>query len=179
MMGIRTVHALERTADVIDAFNTSLGRGLSWVMVPVVLVSFTVLFLRYVLSKGYPWMQELYVWMHGAAVLLCAAWVLKEGGHARMNLLYDKWSASAKAWADLIGLAIFLYPMMGFLFWWSLPAVQRSWRLMERSPTADGLQFAYLMKTVVPIFCVLVMIQALSSAIRCVLIIVRERRPNG
>jgi len=178
-MSNRTELALERTADGIDAFSTALGRGLSWVMIPVVLVSFTVLVLRYVLSKGFPWMQELYVWMHGAAVLLCAAWVLKEGGHARMNLLYDKWSASAKAWADLIGLALFLYPMMGFLFWWSLPAVQRSWRLMERSPTADGLQFVYLMKTVVPVFCVLVMLQALSSTIRCVLVIARERRTDG
>ncbi len=170
------MNALEKIADIIDATSTFIGRTLSWVMVPVVVVSFSVVMMRYTLGKGYPWLQEVYIWLHGAAVLLCAAWVLKEGGHVRVDLLYKKWSAKAKAWADLVGLAVFLYPMMGFLFWWSLPGVQRSWRLLERSPTNDGLQFAYLMKTVIPVFCVLVMIQGLSMGIRSLLVIWRGEK---
>ena len=170
------MNVLEKIADIIDATSTFIGRTLAWVMVPVVVVSFSVVMMRYTLGKGYPWLQEVYIWLHGAAVLLCAAWVLKEGGHVRVDLLYKKWSAKAKAWADLVGLAVFLYPMMGFLFWWSLPGVQRSWRLLERSPTNDGLQFAYLMKTVIPVFCVMVMIQGLSMGIRCLLVIWRGEK---
>ncbi len=173
------MNALEKIADAIDAVNTFIGRSLSWVMVPVVAVSFGVVMMRYVLGKGYPWLQEVYIWLHGAAVLLCAAWVLKEGGHVRVDLLYKKWSAKGRAWADLAGVILFLYPMMGFLFWWSLPGVQRSWRLMERSHTNDGLEFAYLMKTVIPVFCVLVMIQGLSMAIRSLLVIVRGGKSHG
>ena len=170
------MNALEKIADIIDATSTFIGRTLAWVMVPVVVVSFTVVMMRYTLGMGYPWLQEVYIWLHGAAVLLCVAWVLKEGGHVRVDLLYKNWSAKAKAWADLFGLALFLYPMMGFLFWWSLPGVQRSWRLLERSPTNNGLEFAYLMKTVIPVFCVLVMIQGLSMAIRCLLVLARGER---
>lgn len=173
------MNALEKIADVIDAFSTFIGRTLSWVMIPVVAVSFGVVVMRYAFGKGYPWMQEAYIWMHGAAVLLCAAWVLKEGGHVRVDLLYKKWSAKAKAKADLFGLVVFLYPMMGFLFWWSLPGVRRSWRLLERSPTNDGLEYVYLMKTVIPAFCVLVMIQGLSMAIRSILVLARGDKRNG
>ncbi len=173
------MNTLEKIADYIDAFSTFIGRTLSWVMIPVVAVSFAVVLMRYTLGKGFPWLQETYIWLHGAAVLLCAAWVLKEGGHVRVDLLYKKWSAKAKARADLFGLVVFLYPMMGFLFWWSLPGVQRSWRLLERSPTNDGLEYVYLMKTVIPAFCVLVMIQGVSMAIRSILVLARGDQRNG
>ena len=173
------MNALEKIADAIDAFSTFIGRTLSWVMIPVVAVSFGVVVMRYAFGKGYPWMQEAYIWMHGAAVLLCAAWVLKEGGHVRVDLLYKRWSAKAKAKADLFGLVVFLYPMMGFLFWWSLPFERRSWRLLERSPTNDGLEYVYLMKTVIPAFCVLVMIQGVSMAIRSILVLARGDKRNG
>ena len=173
------MNALEKIADAIDAFSTFIGRILSWVMIPVVAVSFSVVVMRYAFGKGYPWMQEAYIWMHGAAVLLCAAWVLKEGGHVRVDLFYKKWTATTRAWSDLFGVVVFLYPMMGFLFWWSLPVVQRSWRLLERSPTSDGLQFVYLMKTVIPVFCVLVMIQGLSMAFRSIVLIARGEKAGG
>lgn len=171
--------AIEKLADWIDAMSTFIGRTLSWVMLPVVAISFSVVMMRYVIGKGYPWLQESYIWLHGAAVLLCAAWVLKEGGHVRVDLLYKKWSARGRARADLFGVIVFLYPMMGYLFWWSLPGVQRSWRLLERSQTNDGLQFVYLMKTVIPVFCVLVMIQGLSMAIRALLVLKRGEQANG
>lgn len=166
--------ALEKIASAIDALNVFIGRTLSWAILPVVLVAFAVVTMRYAMGKGYPWLQETYIWLHGAAVLLAAAWVLKDGKHVRVDLFYAKLSAKGKAWIDLFGVAVFLMPMMGFLFWWSLPAVQRSWRLMERSPTADGLEFAYLMKTVIPVCCVLVMLQGLSQALRAVVVLARD-----
>ena len=173
------MNGLEKLADIIDATNSFIGRSLAWVMLPVVAISFAVVALRYLFGFGYPWLQELYIWLHGAAVLLVAGWVLKEGGHVRVDLLYKRWSAQTRAWADLVGVLLFMFPMMGFLFWWSLPGVRRSWRLLERSQTQDGLQFVYLMKTVIPVFCVLVMIQGLSMLIRSFLIIRRGERGHG
>jgi TRAP-type mannitol/chloroaromatic compound transport system permease small subunit len=173
------MNGLLKLADLIDAMSTFLGRTLSWAMLPVVAVSFSVVSFRYVFGMGYPWLQEVYLWLHGAAVLLVAGWVFKEGGHVRVDLLYKRWSAKAKAWADIVGLLAFLYPMMGFLFWWSLPGVQRSWRLLERSQTQDGLQFVYIMKTVIPVFCVLMMIQGLSMLIRSIATVTRGEKANG
>ena len=173
------MNAIEKLADGIDAFSNFMGRMFCWLMLPVVVISFAVVMMRYAFEVGFPWLQETYVWLHGVAVLVCAAWVLKEDRHVRVDLLYKKWSARGKAKADLFGVLVFLYPMMGFLFWWSLPSVQRSWRLLERSPTSDGLQFVYLMKTVIPVFCVLMMIQGLSMAIRALLVLARGEKANG
>lgn len=171
--------ALEKLASLIDAFNGFIGRVGSWAVLPVALVAFAVVAMRYALNIGYPWLQESYVWLHGAAVLLISGWVLERGGHVRVDLFYKSASAKAKAWIDIIGVTLFLMPMMGFLFWWSLPLVQRSWRLMERSPTNDGLTFAYLMKTVIPVFCVLMMLQGLAMLLRNVVVLARAKPSDG
>jgi TRAP-type mannitol/chloroaromatic compound transport system permease small subunit len=171
--------ALENIASLIDAFNGFIGRAASWAILPVVMVAFAVVAMRYTMGTGYPWLQESYIWMHGAAVLLASAWVLQEGKHVRVDLLYKGVSAKAKAWIDLIGVTLFLLPMMGFLAWWSIPLVQRSWRLMERSPTNDGLTFVYAMKTVIPVFCVLVMLQGLAMLFRSLATIARGEKADG
>lgn len=170
---------LEGIASLIDALNGFIGRAASWVLVPVVAVAFAVVAMRYTMGTGYPWLQESYIWLHGAAVLLAAAWVLQEGKHVRVDLFYKSASVKAKAWIDLIGVTLFLMPMMGFLAWWSIPLVQRSWRLLERSPTNDGLTFVYLMKTVIPVFCVLVMLQGLAMLLRSVATIARGGKAGG
>lgn len=173
------MNALEKVANVIDAVIGFIGRVACWAVLPVTLIAFTVVAMRYTAGKGFPWLQESYIWLHGAAVLLAAGWVLQEGKHVRVDLFYKSASAKAKAWIDITGVVLFLMPMMGFLFWWSLPLVQRSWRLMERSPTNDGLSFVYIMKTVVPVFCVIMMLQGLSMLLRSVVTIVRGERLDG
>ncbi len=162
---------LQAFADTVDRVNDWLGRTVSWLMLPVVAVSFSVVFLRYLFGIGYPWLQEVYIWLHGAAFTVAAAWVLKENGHVRVDLVYKRLSLRTRAWLDLIGVFLFLMPMIGLMLWWSWPVVQRSWRLMERSPSADGLQFAYALKSFIVVFCVLLIVQGLAMAARCVLVI--------
>ncbi len=158
-------------ADAVDRLNSWVGRTVSWAMVPVVLVAFAVVFLRYALGKGFPWLQEVYVWLHGAAFMAAAGWVLQQDGHVRVDLIYKRLGQRGKAWIELIGVFLFLMPMVGLMGWWALPAVQRSWRLMERSPTADGLQFMYALKGFAMVFCVLVMLQGLAMVARAILVI--------
>ena len=173
------LQALEKIASLIDAFNGFIGRVASWAVLPVVLVAFAVVAMRYTMGTGYPWLQETYIWLHGAAVLLVSAWVLQKGGHVRVEVFHRSASAKTKAWLDIVGVVFFLMPMMGFLFWLSLPLVQRSWRVMQRAPTNDGLTFVYLMKTVIPVFCVLIMLQGLAMVLHNVVTLARGKRSGG
>lgn len=158
-------------ADLVDRLNDWIGRTLSWVMLPVVLVAFAVVFMRYALGKGFPWLQEVYIWLHGIAFMTVSAWVLKEGGHVRVDLVYKRLGLRARAWVEIVGVFCFLMPMTLLMGWWAWPAVQRSWRLMERSQTADGLQFLYVLKSFVLVFCVLIVLQGLAMAARAVLVL--------
>jgi TRAP-type mannitol/chloroaromatic compound transport system permease small subunit len=170
---------------IVDRLNGTIGLAVSWLILPIVLISFTVVMLRYVVGKGYPWLQESYIWLHGVAFMLAAAWVLREGGHVRVDLFYRRWSARTRAWMDLAGVFVFMMPMLVVIFVKAMPLVERSWRIREKSPTADGLEWLYLLKIAVPVFCVLVGLQGLAMAARSILTIagrddlVAERPPEG
>ncbi len=156
---------------IVDRVNGVIGLSVSWLMLPVVLIAFVVVVLRYAAGTGFPWLQELYIWLHGMAFMLAAAWVLREGGHVRVDLFYRRWSARTRAWMDLAGVLVFMLPMLGMILYTSWPLLERSWRIREKSPTADGLEWLFLLKTAVPLFCVLVALQGLAMAARCVLTI--------
>ncbi|MSP95690.1 MAG: TRAP transporter small permease subunit [Betaproteobacteria bacterium] len=170
---------LQVFADRVDRFNDWLGRTVSWLMLPVVLVAFAVVFLRYVVGMGFPWLQEVYIWLHGIAFMAAAAWVLKEDGHVRVDLIYKRLGLRARAWIELFGVFFFLMPMTGLMLWWAWPAVQRSWRLMERSPTSDGLHYMYVLKAFVVVFCVTLILQGLAMAARAVLVLAGRSKSLG
>ncbi len=163
----------------VDGLNGLIGRAVSWLLLPVVLLAFAVVLLRYVAGTGYPWFSEIYTWLNGAVVMLAAAYVLREGGHVRVDLFYKSMSRRNRAWVDLIGVWTLLLPMMGTIFYLSLPIVERSWRMREASATADGLGFLFVVKTCVLVFCVLVSLQGIALAGRCVLTLLGRDDSDG
>jgi TRAP-type mannitol/chloroaromatic compound transport system permease small subunit len=54
----------------------------------------------------------------------------------------------------------------------SLPYVERSWGILERSREASGLPFVYLLKTLIPVFALLIGLQGVAQALRAALVLV-------
>src|SRR3954471_7943509 len=155
----------------IDRLNTAIGRAASWCVLGVVLIGFAVVLLRYVLGLGSIWLQESILYAHAALFLLAAAWTLREGGHVRVDVFYADASPRAKAWVDLVGTLLLLLPFCLAILWFSLPYVERSWAILERSRESSGLPLVFLLKTLIPAFAVLLALQGVAQAIRAALIL--------
>lgn len=155
-------------ADRIDALSERIGRLAAWTMAGVVAVVFLVVLLRYGFNWGRVWMQESYVWLNAAGVLLGAGYTLRHDAHVRIDIHYERWSARAKAWADLLGCLFLLAPTLTLIFTASSGYVRRSWAIWERSREAGGLPGVFLLKTLIPVFAVLMALQGLALAIRCI-----------
>ena len=67
---------------------------------------------------------------------------------------------------DLLGALLLLIPFALSLLILSLPYVARSWSILERSRETSGLPFVYLLKTLIPVFAALLVLQGVSQAIR-------------
>src|SRR3954468_24728121 len=158
-------------AERIDRLNTVIGRAASWCALAIVLIGFAVVLLRYVLGLGSIWLQESILYAHAALFLLAAAWTLKEGGHVRVDVFYANSSARAKAWVDLCGALFLLLPLCVAILWFSLPYVERSWAILERSRESSGLPLVFLLKTLIPVFALLLALQGVAQAIRAALIL--------
>ena len=165
----------QRTAATIDCVNTAIGRAAAWCCLYVVVVEFALVVMRYALGIGSIRVQESVIYAHAALFMLAAAWVLKTDGHVRVDIFYADAKPRTKAAIDLLGTVIFLAPFAAALLLLSLPYAARSWAIFERSPEASGLPFVFLLKTLIPLFALLIGLQGIAQAIRAVLTLRGQR----
>ncbi|MBM3528228.1 MAG: TRAP transporter small permease subunit [Alphaproteobacteria bacterium] len=153
-------------ADRIDRLNAAVGRAAAWLALFVVIVQFGVVLLRYGFGAGSIWLTESIVYAHAALFMLAAAWTLREGGHVRVDVFYERASERTRAWIDLCGALLLLLPFMLVLLWFAWPYVVRAWATFERSREASGLPGVFLVKTLIPLFALLMALQGVSQAIK-------------
>jgi TRAP-type mannitol/chloroaromatic compound transport system permease small subunit len=162
---------ITRLADRIDRLNTAVGRVASWCALFIVLIGFAVVLMRYVLGLGSIWLQESILYAHAALFLLAAAWTLKEGGHVRVDVFYASASPRTKALVDLCGALLLLLPFALALLWFAWPYVERSWAILERSRESSGLPLVFLLKTLIPVFAVLLALQGVAQIVRALAVL--------
>jgi TRAP-type mannitol/chloroaromatic compound transport system permease small subunit len=167
---------VSRFADGIDRISGAVGRGAAWLVLFVVIVQFAVVVMRYVFGVGSIKLNESILYGHAALLMLAAAWTLREEGHVRVDIFYADAGPRAKAWIDFLGALFLLLPFAFLLAWTSLPYVARSWAILEHSRETSGLPFVYLLKTLIPAFAVLLLLQGVAQALRAFEVLAGKRR---
>jgi TRAP-type mannitol/chloroaromatic compound transport system permease small subunit len=158
--------SLTTLADRIDRLNTTIGRAAAWLALAVVLVQFALVVARYVFSYGSIRLTESVTYGHATLIMLAAAWTLRTGGHVRVDVFYAHASDRTRAWVDLLGSLLLLLPFTLVLLWLSVPYAARSWAILEGSQEVGGLPLVFLLKTLVPVFALLMALQGVAQAIR-------------
>ena len=162
-------------AERIDRFTTRIGRAAAWLALAVVLLQFALVVARYLFGLGSIWATEAVIYAHATLFLLAAAWTLRAGGHVRVDIFYAEASPRTKAMIDLIGAVMLLLPFAVVLVWLSWPYAARSWAILERSQEASGLPLVFLLKSLIPLFAVLMALQGVAQAIRAYTVFTRAR----
>ncbi len=63
----------------VDGLNDWIGRGVAWLVIPMVVITFLVATLRYGFSIGWVSMQESYMWLYGIIFMVGAGYTLLHG----------------------------------------------------------------------------------------------------
>jgi TRAP-type mannitol/chloroaromatic compound transport system permease small subunit len=166
-----TLSRLEQFAGRIDRLTTAIGRAVAWLVLAIVLLQFALVVGRYVFGFGSIWLSETVIYFHATLFMLAAAWTLRAGGHVRVDIFYAEAAPRGRALVDLIGALILLLPFALVLVWLSVPYAARSWAILERSQETSGLPVVYLLKTVIPLFAVLMALQGIAQVIRALAVL--------
>jgi len=159
----------------IDGFTNLTGRIVAWFSLAMVLITFAIVVLRYGFNIGWIAMQESVLYMHGLVFLLGSAYTLKEGGHVRIDVFYQKYSPKLKTMVDLLGTLFLLFPVCIFIFYISLDYVTSSWEIMEKSSQPGGLPFVYMSKTFLLLFSVTLILQGFAEILKCYIKLTTKR----
>ena len=153
-----------------------LGRSLSkalatlrWLALAMVLLTISVVCLRYLFSTSAILIQESVVYLHAILFMLAIPLGLAERTHVRVDILYGRLPARTQHWIDLAGHALLLIPVAVFMGWISLDYVAASWRIFEGSAEVGGIQGVFLLKTLIPATALLLLLQGLAGMAECIL----------
>ena len=153
---------MERFAGSLDAINRSVGNTVRWLALAMVLAQFIIVLLRYVFGVSFIGLNESVLYMHSALFMLGAGFTLLVDDHVRVDIFYAKADDRGKARIDLFGHIFLLLPSMIALLWWTWPSVRNSWAILEGPISVGGIPASFLLKSLIPAFCILLIIQSIS-----------------
>ncbi|HEX2566164.1 MAG TPA: TRAP transporter small permease subunit [Burkholderiales bacterium] len=162
------VSGLIRTVRVIDKFTDTTGVWVAWLNVPLVLaVSYEVI-ARYLFNAPTIWSFDVTYMLYGTIFMLGAAYALHKGAHIRTDFFYESWSVKTRGMVDSISYIVFFFPSLILFLAASGNEAWYAFQIHETSEQTPWRPILWPYKTVVPVTCVLLMVQGVSETIKSV-----------
>jgi len=155
-----------RVVRIIDKFTDTTGTWVAWLNVPLVgIVSYEVI-LRYVFNQPTIWSFDLTYMLYGTIFMLGSAYALHKGAHIRTDFFFEKWSVRTKGVIDSVAYLVFFFPS---IFVFLLVSGGEGWyayTINEESEQTPWRPILWPYKLVVPLTCLLLLIQGISEVIK-------------
>lgn len=145
----------------------------------IIVIQLAAVLLRYVFGLSFSWLNDSVIFTFAMMFMLGAAATLRDDGHVRVDILRPRFGPKTKAGIELFGSLVFIVPICVLILYAGSGLIARSWIGLEHFNESDGLPIKYLFKTMVPVFAVLMIGQALSQAIKSALVIRGLRDPSA
>jgi len=131
--------AFLKFALAMDWISAKFGKVAAWAVLAASVISAGNAVIRYGLDLSNNAWLEIQWYLFAATVMLGAPLVLKLNEHVRVDIIYCKLKRNGPVYVDLFGLVFFLLPVMGLLFWLTLPFFLNMLRTGEISGNIGGL----------------------------------------
>ena len=150
---------MENISKKIDALNEKIGVLTSYLVIPIILITFFIAFMRYVLDFGNIAIQEIVIYLHAMVFMVGAGYTLKNNMHVRIDIFYSKFSNNNKKIIDFYGTLFLLIPTCIMIF-------LTSFKYVLSSKEAGGLPILYILKFYIILFATILFLQAISELIK-------------
>ena len=159
---------LIRAVRIIDKFTDTTGMWIAWLNLPLVLVVAYEVIARYAFNAPTLWSFDVTYMLYGTIFMLGCAYALHKGAHIRTDFFYEKWTARTKGMVDSISYLVFFFPSLIMLLAASGSEAWYAYTIHETSEQTPWRPILWPYKSVVPVTCVLLMIQGISETIKSV-----------
>ncbi|MBX9926010.1 MAG: TRAP transporter small permease subunit [Hyphomicrobiaceae bacterium] len=170
------MNAVKSIADGLDWFIDRVGRITGWCAFALVCVMAFNVLLRYFFRTGSVAMQELEWHLMAPICLLGLSYALLHDGHVKVDILYGRFPYRVQKIIDLVSM-ILVCLVVGLLAYLSLPYVEQSYSIGEKSPDPGGLTNRWILKSLLPIGFSLLLIQSVAATLRAYIALVEPPPP--
>jgi TRAP-type mannitol/chloroaromatic compound transport system permease small subunit len=153
---------------IIDKFTDTTGTAVAWLSMPLVLIVSYEVFARYVFHAPTVWSFDMTYMLYGTIFMLGAAYALHKGAHIRTDFFFERWSVRTRNVIDSIAYIVFFFPSLIVFLWVSGAEGWYAFEIGETSEQTPWRPILWPYKMVVPLACLLLLIQGVSETIKSV-----------
>lgn len=170
---------------IISHINGLAGEMVAYWSVIAVIVYYYEVIARYVFNSPTNWAHESMFLMFGMQYLLAGGFVLREGGHVRVDVLYTHFPKRVKAIVDIVTSAFFFIFILTLMYTgWTF--FHDSYEVNEVSISEWGIQY-WPIKLALSLGAALILIQGIAQLIKDIAVAIKpdlaeletEVRPEG
>lgn len=161
------MHALLKFSALVDRLNTLVGRSAVWLVLLAVLISSINAVVRKLFNVSSNAFLEMQWYLFAAVFLLCAPYALLKNEHVRIDVISGRFSLRSRIRMELAGTLLFLLPIASIVLYFSWHVFLDALHSGEVSPNDGGLPL-WPARLLVPVGFLLLILQALSQAIKCI-----------
>ena len=138
---------LKFSKSIID----TVGSLCSIIMILMVLNVFYDVVSRYFFNDVSIGMQELEWHLFAAMFMFGIGYTLKEDGHVRVDVFYDRLSARAQAIINILGAIFFALPITVLVLYFGSDYALEAFKMGEGSPDPGGLPYRWIVRSIIPV----------------------------
>ncbi len=170
-----TFKSMERLIGILESISERTGEIFSWATSFLVWLICLDVLMRYAFNFTLIWIIELETYFFALIFIMGSAYAFKYDKHVRVDLFYSKYSKVKKAWTDLLGGIFFLLPWTAMSAYVCFYYFLKSWHIGETSSQPGGLPALYILKFVLFAGFLLMVIQAIASILKSLLVIMSSK----
>ncbi|MEE9347389.1 MAG: TRAP transporter small permease subunit [Robiginitomaculum sp.] len=149
---------------IIDGVSNGLGEAVKWAL-PLLVIAIVVSIIGLsIFGISFTKLDELPVYLHASLIMLGSAATLLAGQHVRVDIFHSRFSPKRRAMVDIIGFYALIMPVCLIILWTSQSFVAGSWASFEGSSDSDGIRGVFYLKTLLPLFAVMMLMQGAAIA---------------
>ncbi|MDD2789196.1 MAG: TRAP transporter small permease subunit [Sulfurimonas sp.] len=149
---------------MIDRVIRYLGILTAFVLALLVVLVVYDASVRYIFSSGSIALQELEWHLFDLVILFGIAFALREDAHVRVDIFYSHFSQKKQALINLIASLFFILPFSFLIIYIGVEFVSMSFLQNEASSNPGGLEYRFIVKSLLPLSFAFLALQALKNA---------------
>lgn len=160
------VKFLDRIINLLDKFINIVGGIAAFAMILMLLNVFYDVVMRYFFKNSAIGMQELEWHLFSIVFLFGMAYALKEDGHVRVDMFYEKMAPKKQAFINIVGAFIFVIPFSLIIFNTGYDFAYGAYEMGEISGDPGGLTNRWIIKGAISTSFVFLMIATVSFILK-------------
>lgn len=156
-----------KTITLLDNLSILTGKGISWIILPMVLSLVYEVGMRYLFRSPTIWAMDVALILFGIHFMVGSAYCLQQGQHIRTDFFYNTWSIRKKAIVDMLNYIFFFFPVHFVFLDIGWAYFYKSYAQNESAITSPWMPIIWPAKMAIPICLALMLLQGVSEFLKC------------